>query len=180
MSRVAAHRKDLEDGLTYLMDSHVDHRMEQYEKVSVQFKKFFNQDELENRFDRKADVDFVRRVNGEKASRSELLSLREMIKGYDKKLKTISVFASELANSMLPERLSRKFEKENDLFTSIKKREEIIEQGKLIANWILKTSNEDLQGETTEQMTVKDLKKDKNSSVEILTFSSKNMTSNIE
>ena len=41
-SRVAAHRKDLEDCLTYMIDSHVDQKMEQYEKVSVQFRKFFN------------------------------------------------------------------------------------------------------------------------------------------
>lgn len=135
---------------------------------------------MENRFSRKADVDFVRQVNSDKASKNEILNIRETIKGYDDKLKTLSVFASELANSMLPDRLSRKFEKEDDLFKSIKKREEIIEQGKLIANWILKTSNVNVQDEAAEQVPVKDLKKDKNFSVEISTFSSKNMISNME
>ena len=92
-----------------MIDSHLDNKMEQYKKITVQFKKFFNQDELENRFNKKADIEFVNKIDKEKVSKNELQNIQEMIKGYDAKLKTISVYAFELANSMLPDRLSRKF-----------------------------------------------------------------------
>ena len=52
------------------------------------------------------------------------------------------MFTSELANMLMPEKESGKFSTSKELQDSIKKRNELINQGKLMRDWVLKNSKE--------------------------------------
>lgn len=70
--------------------------------------------------DRKADLELIRRIQEQKAERTELGRSDAAINGMNIKLKHISVFQAEVAKMLLPSKQSGKFKHEEDLKNSIK------------------------------------------------------------
>jgi hypothetical protein len=101
-------------------------KLEQYEKVRTSFEPFFDAEDLGSLLDRKADLELIRRIQEQKAERTELGRSDAEINGINIKLKHISVFQAEVAKMLLPSKQSGKFKHEEDLTNSIKQREQII------------------------------------------------------
>ena len=51
-----------------------------YNKVSQQFQQFFDKDELGQLIDRKADVELINRLNGQKADNYKVFVLEQVVK----------------------------------------------------------------------------------------------------
>ena len=116
-------------------------RFERYDAVATHLQKYFDIEDFGRRLDGKAEIQMVQEVQRTQVNIQDMDEVRAAMREYDEKLKHISVFASELANVLLPEKLSSKFENQDDLNGSIRQRGELIQQGKLITNWIMRTSN---------------------------------------
>ena len=93
-------------------------------------KKYFNIEDFGKKLDRKAEIKMVQDVKRTQINIQDLDEVRADMREYDEKLKHMSVFASELANILLPEKLSSKFGNQDDLNSSIRQRGELIQQGK--------------------------------------------------
>lgn len=59
--------------------------------------------------DKKADTETLNQLLDQMVHKKQFKTLQEHMNDYDDKFKTISVFASELANILLPDKLSSKF-----------------------------------------------------------------------
>ena len=65
-------------------------------------------------------------MNKTKADRTELKEYTDIIENFNHKIRHITVFTSELANMLMPEKESGKFSTSKELQDSIKKRNELI------------------------------------------------------
>ena len=86
------------------MNIQVQNRFEQYDRVTKNFKQFFDQSDLGALLDRKADLELIRRINNVKADKTELNEYQDILDGFNHKIRHISVFTSELANILMPEK----------------------------------------------------------------------------
>lgn len=85
-------------------------------------------------------MELVRRIQNNKADKSEFQHQENLFFDLQNKIKHLSVYASELCKIILPEKTSGKFVNQSELQCSIRKREELIEEGKLMNKWILSTT----------------------------------------
>ena len=93
----------------------VNNRFEQYDRVTNNFKQFFDQSDLGELLDRKADLELIRRINNVKADKTELSDYNDILDGFNHKIRHISVFTSELALMLMPEKETGKFTNQNEL-----------------------------------------------------------------
>ena len=75
-----------------------------------------------------------------KADKTELAQQENLIHDLSNKIKHLSVYASELCKLVLPEKQSGKFTNQQELQCSIRKREELVEEAKIMNKWILTTT----------------------------------------
>ena len=113
---------------------------EQYDKVAKSFQQFFSVEELGSLLDRKADLELIRRINAQMATKIDMQGVAATISEINQKLKHMSVFQSELSQMLLPEHQSKGFKNGEDLNNTIKRREKLIKEGLIMCNWIQKTS----------------------------------------
>jgi len=67
------------------------------------------------------------------------MSIQGLIEGLNNRLKYVSVLQYELAETILPPKKSGTFKHLSDLNNTIKHREKLSEQAKLVCNWIYKS-----------------------------------------
>lgn len=94
--------------------------------VANGFKQFFGQDDLGSILDRKADLELIRRLQEQKANKEDLGTFQNMVDDTNTKLKHITVFMSEIAKILLPQKQAGKFLSGEDLNGAILKREQLI------------------------------------------------------
>lgn len=58
----------------------------------------------------------------------------------ENKLKHIAVLSADIATSMVPKKLSGKFQNVNDLNNHINRRETLVQNAKILTNWIYKNN----------------------------------------
>ena len=73
-----------------------------------------------------------------KVSAANMFEMEGKMKELDSKVKHITVYATELAKLLLPEKQGSRFATQHDLNQSIKRREDVIRQGKCLTNWIMR------------------------------------------
>ena len=76
--------------------------MENFETISRDFRQFFNYQDLTQLIEGKADKQTLFSIGEDKASNRYVQELEQSIGDQANKLKHLSVFASELADSLLP------------------------------------------------------------------------------
>ena len=113
-------------------------QMDKYERVTKSFEQFFNQEDMGALIDRKADLELVRRLQETKATKVEFQQLTTSLENLNLKLKHISVLQSELANIIAPSKHAGNFKSEDDIKDSLKQREKLSKQAKIVCNWIYK------------------------------------------
>ena len=62
------------------IDLQLENKLMKYNKVSQQFQQFFDKDELGQLIDRKADVELINRLNGQKADNYKVFVLEQVVK----------------------------------------------------------------------------------------------------
>ena len=77
-------------------------RFAKYERVALSFQKFFDQDELEKRLGRKADLCLVRDMGEVKADRKNLEKTNGCIDNLNERVKYLAVLQNELAMILEP------------------------------------------------------------------------------
>lgn len=65
----------MENQVSYEIDYQLETKLKNYERVAKQFSQFFDEDELGQIIDRKADVELINRLNVQKADNSKLHNL---------------------------------------------------------------------------------------------------------
>ena len=73
--------------------------MTRYDTVARNFERFFNYEELEIQFAKKASVEDLNSLYETKADRQDLDNVREGLIDFNEKLKHISVFLTEVATN---------------------------------------------------------------------------------
>lgn len=70
----------------------VDNKLKNYNDVVKKFNQFFDQDDFVQLLDRKADIEFIRRLQEQKASKDEIKSFSKILSEMDFKIRHLSVF----------------------------------------------------------------------------------------
>ena len=73
-----------------------------YEKVYRSFQRFFDDDNLMIQFERKANLNMVKKLDEEKADRTELNVTKVMIENVNDRLKHVSIIQNELSTILKP------------------------------------------------------------------------------
>jgi len=76
--------------------------MEEYDKVTQNFSRFFNSDELQRIIDTKVDTRTLTQVFQLKASKKELESAMSVIENLYQRLRHLSILQVELARVLVP------------------------------------------------------------------------------
>ena len=77
-------------------------RFARYDRVALSFQKFFDQDELEKRLGRKADLTLLRDIGEAKADNIELNKTNSCIDSLNERVKYLAVLQNELAMILEP------------------------------------------------------------------------------
>ena len=124
----AASLLDFKDNFTDFCNETIDEKLENYDKVAKDFQQFFNQREICELFDRKADLELIRRIQTQKANKEDVLYLNQMVTEMDAKIVQLSVMQKEIANSLIPE---VKTERE-----TLKTKQQLIKNSNIVSKWI--------------------------------------------
>lgn len=100
--------------------------------------------------DKKADMSMIEELKRELVNYEEVNSIKSAMQEYDEKLKHMTVFQQELIMQLLPNKKNTNrfdtYQEMESLNQNQKKREEVKKQGKIIKDWIVRTSNDDFIG----------------------------------
>ena len=138
---IEEHRRNLEEQVSVAVDQRIQDKLEAYEAVANQFRKLFNTEDISQQIEKKADIAYVQELEQSRCNMRDLEEIEAKMEEYESKMRHVTVFTSELANILLPEKLSCRFTNQDDLNRSIKRREEVIQQGKYLTNWIMKSAS---------------------------------------
>jgi hypothetical protein len=72
-------------------------KMANYERVERQFSKFFDIEELESHFDRKADMELIQEINNSKATNNELKIVQGHIEKLNERIRQVAILQNEIA-----------------------------------------------------------------------------------
>lgn len=113
-------------------------RMKLYESITVQFSKFFSQDDLSFRLAQKVDNTTFEKLNELKASRDELNQAMAIIETLFDRLRHIALMQVEITRSMVPQKssTSSSFEQTMTIQERQKKTEYLNKSAALMYNWI--------------------------------------------
>ena len=111
--------------------------MVNYEKVLLQFSKFFDQEELQKILDRKADIILLQSVQEAKANKTDLEECLHLIDNVHERLKHLSIVQVEIARSMIPQKTTSTYNKEEAINHKITRREFLLKQASVTSQWVV-------------------------------------------
>ena len=118
-------KQEFESLIDKICGEEIERKLGHYERVTKAFSQFFNQEDIGALIDRKADLELVRRVQDAKASRQELKNVHKMAELLNVKLKHVSVLQAEMAEQIIPPKVSSNFKDAQDLKASNIKKEKL-------------------------------------------------------
>lgn len=95
-------KEEMVETFKYRIDSLLEETFRKYDRVEKSFSKFFNSDELEVNFARKANVEVVESLDAEKASRTELSVVQDRLDDLSSRLKHVAVLQREITLGLKP------------------------------------------------------------------------------
>ena len=104
--KIEQYKQKLEKIVEFSIEDQLEDKLKKYQAVLVKFEKFFNSEDFKTTLDKKVDFDFMFENNELMAKVTDFKTLKENVEHNEEKLKHLSVFASELANVILPQKLN--------------------------------------------------------------------------
>ena len=104
--KIEQYKQKLEKIVEFSIEDQLEDKLKKYQAVLVKFEKFFNSEDFKTTLDKKVDFDFMLENNELMAKVTDFQTLKENVEHNEEKLKHLSVFASELANVILPQKLN--------------------------------------------------------------------------
>ena len=80
----------------------LDQKFLKYERVTMEFSKFFGQDELSLQLSTKADMQAIDLINRNKAGKDELANTEGLLENLNDRVKHLASVTHKLATSLLP------------------------------------------------------------------------------
>lgn len=108
-----------------------------YERVLSMFQKFFDHEELQKLFDKKADVTSVQSVKDIKANKIDVEGCLNLIESVHERMKHISILQVEMARSLIPQKTSSTYNADEALNHKISRRNFYLSSRKLHPNGLL-------------------------------------------
>ena len=117
----------------------MDIKFSKYEKVSIEFQKFFGVDELSYMLDNKADLSMIERLKAILARKEELVYTEQLIQNLNDRVKHLATLFTAMASSLLPFKNSLgKYDDQTKKQVLVQMRN-IQKQSKVINTWINET-----------------------------------------
>ena len=132
--QIENYKARIEDVVAYSINDQIDNTFKKYSNVVRNFKKYFNDEDLSTTIDQKADKTIIDDLRKTMANINEFYQLKHMVEDFQDKVKHLAVYTSELSYMLVPE--SSNLGDQHDRREHNKKRDAIIEQGRIITKWI--------------------------------------------
>jgi hypothetical protein len=94
-------------------------KLSQYDRVAKSFTRFFNQDELGQILDKKADLELIQRLQDTKATKVELNYLSSLIDALNGRIKHLAILQAEIAKVGIPNKASSSFKAKEEINTKL-------------------------------------------------------------
>ena len=101
-------------------------KFEKYNSVVMNFQPFFNAEELEQRFERKANHHHLIEFDDKKADKTDITNIYKQIMDFNDKLEHVSVFMKELSSIIIPQKEGGQFTCNEDLSKSLIRRKALL------------------------------------------------------
>ena len=114
--------RNLRQDISAVVNDCVTNKLEKYEQVANNFKKFFNEDELMRIVKNKVDYETLEKMTHNKASRKEFDASVEITTNLFNRLKHLSMLVVEVARVMVPGKSSSSLKATETINTKIQRR----------------------------------------------------------
>ena len=108
-------------------------KFQKYDKVATSFQGFFNAEDLMSQLDRKVDNNIMSQMIDKKADKIEFTQFHTVLDDFEKKLKHISVFLTQISMALHKDKDKVKLTENQNII----KNENLLSQSKVICNWIM-------------------------------------------
>lgn len=114
----------------------VAYKLDSYEKVTKQFQKYFNTEELQSTLEGKADLRMIESLRQTKAQKSDVTEVQNLLSALNVRLKHVSILMAEMAKAVVPIKASSSMKGGENINTKLLRRDFVCRQAEILSRWI--------------------------------------------